>query len=544
MGGAEIELPPAARWLLGGILAVYLLGLFGLSVYASGKVETEEDYAVAGRKLPLFLTWSTLMATWFGAAAIGGAAEAARKEGLRGVILDPFGCSGTLILAGLFFAGPLWRMKLTTVGDFFRRVYGPKSEVLTSLIQVPSYFGWIAAQYVALAEIQVAYFGIPRAWGVVIAAVVTLSYTLTGGMWSVTLTETAQIVIALVGLVVLADATFSTFGNGSVFAGIDRLLIETHPDHLTLLPAAGTAALMAWIGTWATGLFGNIPGQDLQQRIFSAKSERTAIWACLLAGVVYLIFGLIPVSLGLISQKLVPGNFEGDILSRLMTQFLSPTMQILFVMSLVSILLPTATSAVLAPATILSHNLLAQLRVLRGNGLLLDRISVVLMTIGSLIIAFTDQSVMTLLDGSLSIPLVALFVPLVMGLWFRPRGEMSAILASLLGLVAWTIPIAFETLIAPMPAANSATGQPYADYHAFLAQAWGPDRVGSLVSSLVIGMNMISADILGTMASFGGYFLGQWIHRHQPAREPAARVPPPEPVHHSPLKSESTQEPK
>jgi hypothetical protein len=206
--------------------------------------------------------------------------------------------------------------------------------------------------------------------------------------------------------------------------------------------------------------------------------------------------------------------------------------------------LPTATSAVLAPATILSHNLLSQLRILRGDRLLLDRVSVVLMTIGSLLIAFTDNSVMELLDGSLSIPLVALFVPLVMGLWFRPRGEMSAILSSLLGLAAWTIPVAFETLIAPMPAANPATGEPYADYHAFLVQAWSPERVGSLVSSLVIWMNVISADILGTVASFGGYFLGQWIHRHQPAREPAARVPPPEPLSLSSPSSESTQEPK
>jgi len=61
--------------------------------------------------------------------------------------------TGILFIAALFVAGPMWRMKLLTVPDFFRRQFGSAAELISSLILVPSYFGWIAAQFTALAKI-------------------------------------------------------------------------------------------------------------------------------------------------------------------------------------------------------------------------------------------------------------------------------------------------------------------------------------------------------------------------------------------------------
>ena len=94
-------------YLLATVLILYLVALLALSLYANRRVQDEEDYLVAGRRLPLWLAWGTLLATWFGAATVLGAAEAARVEGLRGTILDPFASGVALVLAGLFFARPL-----------------------------------------------------------------------------------------------------------------------------------------------------------------------------------------------------------------------------------------------------------------------------------------------------------------------------------------------------------------------------------------------------------------------------------------------------
>lgn len=422
-------------WLVGG----YLLLIAMVGMYASTRVKDEEDYVVAGRKLPLSLAWATLLATWFGAATMTGAAENARESGIQGVILDPFAAGMSLIVAGLFFAKPLWEMKLLTLGDFYAQKYGPKAEFVASLIMVPSYFGWIAGQFVALASMQQAFLGIDKTTGIFIAAAFVLFYTLSGGMWSVTLTDALQIVIALVTLVVLANVTFRHLGNGSTVSGIQRLFRETPPDKLAFLPDAATAAVLAWSSTWFSGMLGFIPGQDLMQRVFASKSSSVAVRACLLAGVVYILFGLLPVGMGLASVILVPEKGAGSIISILAHEFLTPTLSAVFVVSLISIIVSTATSAVLSPATVLAHNLLGHIPYFHERALATTRMAVVVVTAGSIGMAFTNDSVLALLEETASMLLVGLFVPLVMGLYGRPEGERSAIWSILCGIVVWLV---------------------------------------------------------------------------------------------------------
>ena len=500
--------------LLGALLGLYLLCIFALSIFAARRVKSEEDYVVAGRRLPLTLAWATLLATWFGAATILGAAEAARVEGVRGTVLDPFASGAALIVAGLFFARPLWNMRLLTIADFYGRAFGPRSEIVASIILVPGYFGWIAAQYLALAGIQQTFFGIDPTTGMLIAAGIITAYTLIGGMWSVTLTDALQMSIVLVTLVVLAAASFAQLGGGSLAAGLSRLFEQTPSDELTLLPEAGAAAAIVWLGTWGSGVFGNIPGQDLMQRVFASKSARTAVNACVLAGVVYIAFGLIPVGLGLASRILLPADGNGEILAVLASQYLAPALTVVFVVSLVSIIVSTATSAVLSPATIMGHNLLARLAAFRGRGLFADRLSVLLITLASLATAFSGKTILELLELSLSIGLVALFVPLVFGLWGRPRGELPALLAMGFGALVWVAREAMEFIVV-------AAVDPVAGGSVTLAErlASGYGGGGPLAWAVFVFALLPSA-ISGTAFSLAGYWLGSWWSRRPPRASP------------------------
>jgi SSS family solute:Na+ symporter len=453
-----LDLDGGTITLLGWALIGYVAFLLGVSLYASRRIQDESDYVVAGRKLPLFLAWGTLIATWFGAATMFAAAGAARDEGLLGVVLDPLACAGTLILAGVFFARPLWKMGLYTMADFYRARYGPSAEIVGASIQVPSYFSWVALQYTALASILELYFEIPFVAGVVIVAAVTLVYTLIGGMWSVTLTDTVQIVIALVGLVALLASALSDplLGDGNPVRGLTTVFAkvsETHPDHLRIVPSdLSLGVILAWLGAWATGLFGNIPGQDLQQRVFAARSPDTAMRACILAGVLYLVFGMIPVTLGLASLITHP-NGEIDPVAFLAGEYLSPTMLVVFVVAVVSMVVSTATSAVLAPATILGHNLLSRLPGFDRAPLVRDRLCVVLVSFGGIALALWGKSLMELLDVALSIQLVALFVPVVMGVYGRPRGPRPAVFSMLMGFTAWVAAFTVEHLDGQLPEA-------------------------------------------------------------------------------------------
>jgi solute:Na+ symporter, SSS family len=504
-------------------MGVYALFLLGVSLVAARRVKNEEDYVVAGRRLPLWLAWGTLMATWFGAATINAAAESAKSDGLQGVILDPFACSATLIFAGLFFAKPLWKMKLFTIADFYRQRYGPKAELIGSAIQVPSNFSWVALQYAALGHIFHVYFDIPFVQGVYWAAGLTMIYTMVGGMWSVTLTDALQLVIALFGLLALGYAVFASpeLGNGSVIDGVNIAMEKVrakHPTHLDFFPSPDapgrTMLIMGWIGAWATGLFGCIPGQDLQQRVFASKDENVAVKACILAGVLYLVFGMVPVLLGLTSSVTLP-DVEGNPIPYLANKYLSSGMTIVLIVSVVAMIVSTATSAVLAPATILGHNLLNRIPGVSRSPLLRDRLCVVFVSAGGVALAMAGESLMGLLDIALSIHLVALFIPVAMGIYGKPRGELTAILAMTFGFAAWSIRFVTEKVLLPIPG-NLADKYEY--YNEYLADHFPIERLRTAASNWAV----IPEDFYGFGCCVIGYLLGQWILKRRERRSSSA----------------------
>lgn len=432
-----MQIDPSLQWLLGGTIIVYLIVMYAIGYVAQRRIETTEDFVVAGRRLPLSLAWMTILATWFGAGTLLTAADEVRAEGLRAAALDPLGAGTCLLLAGLFVAGPMWRMGLLTVPDFFRRKFGLVAELVASLILVPSYFGWIAAQFVALAGVLELFFGLPIAWGLPLVAVVGTGYTLMGGMWSVTLTDAVQISLVLGGLIVLALVTLTQLGDGSAADGLARVGRETPPDMLAMLPVNSRVELLGWIGVFATGALGNLPGQDLMQRVFSARSEWTARWACLFAGGVYLVFGAIPLLLALAGNLLFPQDVESAILPALAHAFLSPPVAVIFVVALLSAILSTIDSAILSPASVLAQNVFPHLG--HGDMLRMNRIAVLLVAACSLGIAFAGESAYTLLEDSYELTLVGLFVPMMLGLYTRPRSGYAAVCSMLVGTSVWAV---------------------------------------------------------------------------------------------------------
>jgi solute:Na+ symporter, SSS family len=420
-------------------VGLYAVLLIVLGQYSSKHVASQEDYLVAGRRLPLWLAWGTLLATWFGAGTIIGASEAARDEGIRGTLLDPFASGIALIVAGLFFARRMWKMNLLTMGDFFARHYGPRTETISSIVQAVSYFPWLAAQFVALGGILNGVFGWPMPVTILIAAGFVLYLTFSGGMWSVTLTDTAQAFVLLVSLVILGYSFFAAIGDGSAASGLTDTWEGTPADLRTLLPESYMLAWLAWTATLTTGVLGNIPGQDLMQRVFAARSAATAAKACVLAGCVYLLFGALPVLLGLASRIVLPDSDTSGILVALADQFLSGPMHVVFIVALLSIIVSTATSALLSPAALLGRNVLEHHKFFRYRPLTTNRMCVVVSAMISIAFAFAGSEVLGLLEQALEISLVALLVPFLGAFFGKPRGDTTGVVSIGSGAVAWLV---------------------------------------------------------------------------------------------------------
>ncbi|NJR71842.1 MAG: sodium:solute symporter, partial [Gammaproteobacteria bacterium] len=128
----------------------YLIATLSIGVYAGTRVKNSTDFALAGRSLPLYMSVATVFATWLGAETVLSVSATFAKDGLGGIVADPFGSSFCLLFVALFFARAFYRMDLLTIGDFYHKRYNKPVEVITSLAITASYLGWTSAQLTAL----------------------------------------------------------------------------------------------------------------------------------------------------------------------------------------------------------------------------------------------------------------------------------------------------------------------------------------------------------------------------------------------------------
>lgn len=447
--------PQTLAPIIGVTIVSYVLLMLVIAGRSRRHIDSVEDYVVAGRRLPLWLAMPTLLATWFGAGTLLAIGDEVRVQGLRAAALDPLGAGVCLVLAGLLLAGPLWRMKLLTIPDFFARRFGRRAEVLASVLMIPAYFGWIAAQYVAVAGILHLFFDIDMAWGIALVAAFGALYTLMGGMWAVTLTDAVQLALVVVGLVVLLVVALSQLGDGSLLRGGAELLARTPAPQRTLVPTESVRELAGWLGLFCAGALGNLPGQDLGQRIFAARSAGVARAACIVAGLLYLALGAVPVVLALAADLLVPGTGERATLPLLAATFLSPPLAVLLVVTVISVVLSTIDSAILSPATVLAQNLLRPRLGEHVDLVRLNRVAVLVVAGLSLAVAYAGESAFSLLESSYELGLVSLLVPLLGGLYL-PRAQSAALASMTVGTGAWLLHglVGWETLLgidAPLP---------------------------------------------------------------------------------------------
>jgi Na+/proline symporter len=454
------ELSLLGKIALGGTLFLFVGGLALVGRFASRGVETEAEYLVADRQVPLWLSVLALLATWFGSSSVIESSSKMYRGGIGEVLLDPIACGATLIFTGCFFAERFWKTQAATVADLFRQQFGPTAERLSCAIQVPSFFLWVGAQFLAMGQLIESALGLPLGVSILLSAAVAWAIVVGGGMWAVTWANSIMILVSLLSMLVLFGATAYGIGEGDAVAGWSRVIDAAPKDHFRI-DAASFEKCLAILSVLLIGLLGNVPGQDLQQRVASAKSAATARWMCVVGGVLYLLIGLIPLYLGLAARwTFGDGLSESQLpLNAIAARYLSEPFQILLIVGMFSLCLAVAASATLSQASIVSRNVIKPLRGLvrdsagsesLGDARVWDaRASVGLVIAGSLAVAFSGESIMELLELSLVLVLVSLFVPMAIALYApskpsRPGVGNSAMIA---GFVAWLVGFLFESSI-------------------------------------------------------------------------------------------------
>ncbi|MBK8177912.1 MAG: sodium:solute symporter family protein [Planctomycetes bacterium] len=410
-----------------GVL-LYVVVQLAVGVAVSRRIQNESDYLLAGRRLGYGLAIFSLFATWFGAETCVGSAGEVYAGGLSSICRDPLGYGLCLFVMGAVFAVPLWRAGLTTFADLFLRRYGPGVERTAALLLIPTSVYWAAAQIRAFGQVLATCApGLDVNLAIVLAAVVVLIYTISGGMLADAITDFVQGIALIVGLViVLAAVVLSMGGPGPALSRITAEQLELRPAGM------GT---WEWLNGWATPIFGSILATELVSRVLAARSPEVARRSSFAAGGLYLVVGSIPVVLGLLGAHLLPDLDDSEsLLPLLAREHLHGVFYVLFAGALVSAILSTVDSALLVAGSLASHNLFLSFKpdVSERAKLRAARLCVLLFGVVATAFALEAESGVALLEeangfGSAGIVVIACF-----GLFTRFGGTPSAV-ASLIG---------------------------------------------------------------------------------------------------------------
>ncbi|MCB1506100.1 MAG: sodium:solute symporter family protein [Hyphomicrobiaceae bacterium] len=424
----------------------YILMQFVIGALVSRRISTESDYINAGRKLGPVIGAFTVFATWFGAEVIVGTSGSVYEQGLRGAEFDPFGYAFALFIAGAFFAAALWRRGLTTFADFFRERFGARTERLVVVLLVPGSIFWAAAQIRAFGQVVSAVSATDVTIAITFAAVVVSAYTVLGGLMADAITDLVQGIAVIIGLVVLAVMAAGELGG---FA-----------HSIAALPASRFEVAFTdqhWaerLEHWLIPVCGTIVAIELVSRILGCRSAKVAARATMSGAALYLVVGLVPIYLGLVAPGLLPGISEAEleqVVPRLAEKLLPGMLYIMFAGAIISAILSTVDSTLIAAASLLSHNVIA---ILLGHPsertrLISVRASVIVLTVIAYALAMTTSSIRDLVEIAAAFGSSGVIVCLVFGLFTRIGAEPSALAALLVGAGTWGAATVIEATAIP-----------------------------------------------------------------------------------------------
>ena len=423
---------------------IYWLISVGIGLYATTRVHNTKDFAVAGRHLPFYMVTATVFATWFGSETVLGIPATFLKENLHGVVADPFGSSLCLILVGLFFAAPLYRMNLLTIGDFYKKRFGRSVEVLTTLAIVISYLGWVGAQITALGLVfnVVSDGEISKLAGMWIGSTTILVYTIFGGMWAVAITDFLQMIIIVIGMLYIGGSVSGLVGG--VGAVVEH---AAQAGKFSFWPALDLKEMIGFIAAWSTMMLGSIPQQDVFQRVQSSKTEKIAVWGSVLGGSLYFFFAFVPMFLAysatLIDPQMVASLIDTDpqmILPRLVLEKAPLFAQVMFFGALLSAIKSCASATLLAPSVTFTENILKPMMSHLPDRKLLLTMRLVTLSFTILVTLYamvSKASIFKMVENAYQITLVSAFIPLVCGIYWRRATHQGALMSIFLGVSVW-----------------------------------------------------------------------------------------------------------
>lgn len=420
------------------VIVVYLAGMLAMGWWGMRRAKSKSEFLVAGRRLGPWMYSGTMAAIVLGGASTIGGVGLGYQYGLSGAWMV-FTIGLGLLALSVFFSARIARLKVYTVSEMLDLRYGGRAGVISGVVMWAYTLMLAVTSTIAYATIFDVIFDMNRTLAIILGGSIVVAYSTLGGMWSITLTDMVQFVVKTVGVLLLLLPIAVVKAGG--FGEMKAKLPTEYFDPLGI----GGETIFTYVLIYT---FGMLIGQDIWQRVFTARSDKVARYGGTVAGTYCLVYALAGAVIGTAAKVMYPKLPSADAAFATMVKDELPMgVRGLVLAAALAAVMSTSSGALIACATVANNDIWSRLRgvvkadtagdephdEVKGN-----RLFILLMGIGVVCIAIALNDVVQALTVAYNLLVAGLLVPILGGLlWKRgtAEGALAAIAAGGLSVV-------------------------------------------------------------------------------------------------------------
>src|SRR5450755_664023 len=335
------------------IVIVYMAGILAAGFWARRKATTQDQFLVAGRSVGPWLYSGTLAAIVLGGASTVGGVKLGYQYGVSGMWFVFMLGLGIIVLS-VVFVERILGLNLYTVPELLERRYSPIARIAGGIVMVAYDLMVSVTATIAVGSVMEVIVGIPRTPAILMSSAVMAAYSVLGGMWSLTLTDIIQFVIKTVGIlfILLPAAIWHAGGLSAMHARL--------PSEFFSLTNIGPGRIVSFFVLY---FFGIVIGQDVWQRVFTARSVKVARNGGIGVGCYCLCYALAGALIGAAGRVFLPPLADADAaFAEIVNQVLPVGLRGLLLAAALAAIMSTASACLLAASTVLLEDVVLRLR--------------------------------------------------------------------------------------------------------------------------------------------------------------------------------------
>lgn len=437
------------------VIVVYLAGMLAMGWWGMRRAKSKAEFLVAGRRLGPWMYSGTMAAIVLGGASTIGGVGLGYQYGLSGAWMVLTIGLGLLALS-VFFSARIARLKVYTVSEMLDLRYGGRAGIISGVVMWAYTLMLAVTSTIAYATIFDVLFDVNRTVAIVLGGAIVVAYSTLGGMWSITLTDMVQFVVKTIGVLLLLLPIAVVKAGG--FGEMKAQLPTEYFDPLGI----GGETIFTYVLIYT---FGMLIGQDIWQRVFTARSDRTARWGGTVAGTYCLVYAIAGAVIGTAAKVMYPNLASADAaFATIVKDELPVGVRGLVLAAALAAVMSTSSGALIACATVANNDIWSRLRgaVVRSGGgggdgdephdeVRGNRTFILIMGIAVILIAIALNDVVQALTVAYNLLVGGLLVPILGGLLWRRGTAAGALSAVCVGGVAVVGLMAYYGILANQP---------------------------------------------------------------------------------------------